>query len=247
MAKKGFWLGMFGMALTLGFMALGSESTPAMEQAPVGAAVLGGKTAVILPVTLAERVKAKDSDTSITGITRLLAVSLAVDDYAKLVDEVAARNNDAITAKIEAAYAAFIGAYNAAFNSTPSKVSFDFGKKAPPFNYFAKPGKDVVAQVTQICAANNADYVVAILYQFADGPVVTVFTEADTTRINVGIAVLDKTGTVISAKYAGTEDTEFVFGKIKTTQEEADAAYDVLMMELFDAFQNGLPALAAVL
>jgi hypothetical protein len=249
MAKKSFWLGMIGMVLTFGFMVVGCAGMSAASEEAVqaGAAVLGGKTAVIVPITLAERVKAKDSDTTITGITRMLAVSSAVNDYAKAVDEVAERNSADIATKLETAYSSFIEAYNAAFNTTLNKTSFDFGQKVPAINYFAKPSKETVAQITQLCTDNNAEYVVTILYQYVDGPVVTVMTTANTTRLNAAIVVLDKTGAVVSSNYAGSDEAPFRFTYIKgqMTKEEMEAAHDDLMLQLYDAFRDGLPPLAA--
>jgi hypothetical protein len=242
MLKKNVWLGMVGIALTFGLL-VGCAGTPEVR---AGAELLSGKTAVILPLTVAERVKAKDTTTTITGIGRLLAVAAVVDDYAKDIDELVERNSEAIAAKSDASYAAFIAAYNAAYNSTPSKVSFDFGKKTPDVSFFAKPSKDTAAKIAQLCADNNAEYAIALLYQLVDGPVVTVLTTGDTTSINLCLVVLDKTGAVVSTSYATSDAAEFRFAAYSAQQqEELDAAHDVRILELYDAFLDALPTFAA--
>jgi hypothetical protein len=247
MAKKDFWLGMVGVVLTFGLAVVGCASAPAAGKTQAGAAVLGGKTTVVLPVMLAERVKAKDTDSSITGLLRAAQNASTISSYVKAVDEVAERNNADITAKIETAYSSFIEAYNAAFNTTLNKTNFDFGKKTPAINYFVKPDKDAVAQITQLCTDNNAEYVVTILYQFVDGPVVSTMTISDTTYLNAYVVVLDKTGKVVSTNYANTGAAPFRFGYMNgqiKDEEFLSAQYD-LIFQLYDALQDVLPGLAA--
>jgi hypothetical protein len=238
MKKKNLFLGISALALVFGLY-VGCASAPAVPKTTqAGAAVLGGKTAIILPVTLAERIKATSRDTPATSLPEMMQVSMTADEYARGVDEVVKRNSDACTDRIEAGYASFIEAYNAAFNTTLVKANFDFGKNAPKINYFAKPSKDAAAQIAQLCADNNAEYAVAILYQFADGPVVTSITVVDTTALRIYAYVLDKTGQVVAINYGNTDEVTFIIGKVQPEEKE-----EQLILQLFDGFKDGLAGL----
>jgi hypothetical protein len=240
-------MGMLALVLTFGLVLTGCVSAPPAppQKMQAGSAVLSGKTALVLSLTLAERVKAQDTTSSDDSIMRGLVVSSGIDEYVKQVDTVAARNSDDISAKIEEASSSFIEAYNAAFNTTLINATFDFGKDTPAINFFAKPSAEVVAQITQLCSDNNAEYVVALLYQFVDGPVVEAMTTADTTSLTAYAFVLDKTGKVVSINYGGTAPVEFrfVYMKSQVSKEEMFAAHDDLILQLFDAFKDGLPGL----
>jgi hypothetical protein len=246
MKKNSFW-GIISMAAVLaaamvcGLLLTGCGSSPkAAPTVNADAGTLTGKTAVIIPLTQAERKSPEGSDTTMTGLAGLAMSKGAASAWVKAFDDVAKRNEAEIAKKTKEAYEAFAEAYKTEYNATLVEAAFDFGKNAPPLTFFGKPDKKTASAIAQLCAENNADYAITLLYRITDGPVVTTVTSQDASVLSAVIAVFDKTGKIVALKEGQTPPETFRFNYVKgtTTEEEFNSGLNQSLLTLYDNLKN---------
>jgi hypothetical protein len=246
MANKKIFGGILAVALVFGLALLGCASAPeAVPLVSVGAEALAGKTAVIIPLTMASRAEPKESDTSVTGIPGMIQNAAVVSSWVKAFDDVAKRNGAEITAKLKEAYESFVGAYKTAYSAAVAEAAFDFGKNEPAFGFFAKPDKNTVTKITQLCAANNAEYAITLLYRITDGSVVSTMASANTSAITAVIVIFDKTGNIVAIKEGRTPEETFRFVYARgTSEDEINSGLNQSMLNLYDSFKSVLSGFA---
>ncbi|MDR1229953.1 MAG: hypothetical protein LBK61_00985 [Spirochaetaceae bacterium] len=244
MKKSGF-RGTIGMAavaaMVCGFLVAGCGSSPkAAPTINADAGTLTGKTAVIIPLTLAERKSPEGSDTTMTGLLGVAQSKAVASEWVKAFNDVAKRNEAETAKKTKEAYEAFAEAYKTEYNATLVEAAFDFGKNAPPLTFFGKPDKKTVSAIAQLCAENNADYAITLLYRITDGSVVTTVTSQNASVLTAVIAVFDKTGKIVALKEGQTpsETFRFIYVKGTATEDEFNSGLNQSLLNLYDNLKN---------
>jgi DNA-binding cell septation regulator SpoVG len=217
----------------------GCGSTPkALPVLNVDAGALTGKTALIIPLTLAERVKPKGSDTSATGLIGIATDAGVVSSWIKTFDKITAQNEEAIAAKLTETHESFVEAYQTAYNTTLVDTAFDFGTKSPALTFFAEPDKKTTAEIVRLCAAHNADYAITLLYRITDGPIVSVIPSSNTSVFTAVIVIFDKTGQIVAMREGQTPQQTFRFVYSGITEEEMNDNLNRALLDFYDKLKE---------
>jgi len=183
----------------------GPPPTYRINTKPVAEGFLQGKKAVILNIKMAERGSASLMADQRGGLLAAVGNSVrigrlaAFNRRARAFDKANAADLQEALSVLDGVNAA---AWQKAYGAETVQAAYDFGKTKPKLTFFNKPKSAAKKEIINICAQNNAEFVVTIIQQVHHGymddrTILGTGQMIAVTLISAEICVFDKKGAVV--------------------------------------------------